>query len=59
MTIALGAAARQKVPAPIQGVVVERNFNESLGEMQYRIESDDGNGNVRSNWFAESQLEIV
>lgn len=59
MTIALGATARQIVPAPIQGAVVERNFNESIGEMQYRVESDDGAGNVRSNWFTESQIEAV
>jgi hypothetical protein len=59
MPIALGATVRQIVPAPIEGAVIERNFNESLGEMQYRVESDDGAGNVRSNWFVESQVEAV
>lgn len=59
MPIALGATARQIVPAPIEGVVVERNFNESLGEMQYRVESDGGAGNTRSNWFVESQIEAI
>ena len=59
MPIALGATARQIVPAPIEGTVVERNFNESVGEMQYRVESSDGAGNIRSNWFTESQIKAI
>lgn len=56
MTIKTGAAVRQIQPAPLQGAVVERRFNESEEQMEYHVTSADG---AVDRWFLESQIEDV
>jgi len=59
MTIAAGTQVRQVLPTPVEGVVVERNFNESVGEMQYRIEAAPVGADTPTWWFLESQIEVI
>ena len=52
--IPLGATVRQIV-IPIEGIVIERHFNESHSEMEYHI--DSGAGEAR--WFLESNITEI
>ena len=56
MTIKTGAFVCQIQPAPLQGEIVERRFNESAEEMEYHVVSADGSVD---RWFTESQIEDV
>lgn len=58
MAIKTGATVRQIVPAPIQGVVLDRRFNDSHDKMEYLVESPDtdGDGTPQQRWFLESQI---
>lgn len=59
MAIKLGATVRQIVPAPIQGVVVQKQFVEATDSFQFLVEwpDTDGDGQPQSKWFEESQIE--
>lgn len=58
MPIKTGATVRQITPAPIEGIVLERRFNDSHDQMEYLIESPDtdGDGVPQTRWFLESQI---
>ena len=56
MTIKTGATVRQIQPAPLQGEVVERNFNEGSDQMQYLVKNADGSVD---RWFLESEINEV
>ena len=60
MAIKLGATVRQIVPAPIQGVVVSKQFVEATDSFQFLVEwpDSDGDGQPQSKWFEESQIEL-
>lgn len=59
MSIKLGASVRQIVPAPIQGVVVSKQFVEATDSFQFLVEwpDTDGDGQPQSKWFEENQIE--
>lgn len=59
MSIKLGAAVRQIVPAPVVGVVVKKQFVETTDTFQYLVESPDtdGDGAPQTRWFDEDQIE--
>lgn len=61
MAIVKGAPVRQIVEKPIEGVVVERRFNDSHDQMEYLVESPDtdGDGVPQTRWFLESQIEVT
>lgn len=61
MAIKVGAPVRQIVPAPIEGTVLERRFNDSADAMEYLVESPDtdGDGVPQTRWFLESQIETT
>lgn len=61
MAIKTGASVRQIVPAPIEGTVLERKFNDSADQMEYLVESpdSDGDGVPQTRWFLESQIETT
>lgn len=61
MPIKTGAKVRQIMPAPIEGVVIERRLNDSQDEIEYHVESGDadGDGVADRRWFLESQVEEV
>ena len=61
MPIKNGAAVRQIMPKPIEGVVIDRKFNDSEDQMEYHIESPDadGDGAKDRRWFLESKIETV
>lgn len=61
MAIKTGANVRQIMPKPIEGVVIERRFNDSHDEMEYHVESADadGDGAPDRHWFLESQIEAA
>jgi len=61
MTHKAGATVRQIQPAPVQGVVIERRFNDSHDQMEYHVESPDkdGDGAPDRRWFLESQIEAT
>lgn len=59
MPIKLGDTVRQIQPAPIQGVVVKKQFDESSDEFQFLVEGTNAQGEPTSNWFNESQIEGV
>lgn len=60
MSIKLGATVRQIVPAPIQGVVVSKQFVEATDSFQFLVEwpDTDGDGQPQSKWFEENQIEL-
>lgn len=59
MSIKLGTAVRQILPAPIAGTVVKKQFVEATDTFQYLIESPDtdGDGSPQTRWFEEDQIE--
>lgn len=61
MPIKTGAKVRQIMPAPIEGVVIERRLNDSHDQIEFHVESPDadGDGAPDRRWFLESQLEEV
>lgn len=61
MPIKNGAPVRQILPAPITGKVIERRFNDSHDQMEYHVESPDGDGDGEPDrrWFLESQIEAT
>ena len=61
MTIKLGTAVRQIVPAPVEGIVVKKQFNEASDSFQYLVESpdSDGDGQPQTRWFEAHQIEAV
>lgn len=59
MTIRLGDTVRQVLPAPIQGTVVKKQFNESTDSFEFLVEGTSAEGEPQSGWFAESQIEGV
>jgi hypothetical protein len=59
MTIKLGTPVRQIQPAPIQGVVVGKTFNEAGDHFQFLVEYTDADGAVHSRSFDEGQIEAA
>lgn len=61
MTIKTGAKVRQIQPPPVEGVVIERRFNDSHDQMEYHVESADadGDGSLDRRWFLASQVAEV
>lgn len=61
MPIKTGATARQIMPAPIVGTVIERRLNDSHDQVEYHVESPDadGDGAPERHWFLASQVEEV
>lgn len=54
----VGDKVRQKMPAPLRGVVVA--FGSDVGgELGYRITFEEADGGTGERWFPESQLELV
>ncbi len=61
MAIKLGDPVRQIVPAPIQGVVVSKQFVEATDSFQFLVEwpDTDGDGQPQSKWFEQTEIEGV
>lgn len=59
MSLKLGAAVRQITPAPIEGIVVSKQFIEATDSFQYLVEwpDTDGDGQPQTRWFEASQIE--
>ena len=56
MTVKTGATVRQIQPAPLQGEVIERRFNDSEDQMEYHVKNADGSVD---RWFLESHIEAA
>jgi len=59
MAIKLGDTVRQIVPAPIQGVVIQKQFVEGTDSFQYLVENTDDAGQTHTRWFEASDIEGV
>lgn len=61
MTIKLGVTVRQIISAPIEGVVVSKQFIEATDSFQYLVESpdDNGDGQPQTRWFDQHQIEAI
>jgi len=61
MAIKLGSQVRQVMPAPIEGVVIKKQFVEDSDSFQYLIESPDidGDGQPQTRWFEEHQIKEI
>ena len=59
--IKLGTPVRQIVPAPVEGVVVSKQFVEATDSFQYLVEwpDDDGDGQPQTRWFDQHQIEVI
>lgn len=59
MSIKLGVTVRQILPAPVEGIVVSKQFVEATDSFQYLVEwpDTDGDGQPQSRWFDEHQIE--
>jgi hypothetical protein len=59
--IKLGTPVRQIVPAPIEGVVVDKQFVKETDTFQYMVASpdSDGDGEPQTRWFEEHQIEAI
>ena len=59
MSIKLGTPVRQIVPAPIAGVVIDKQFIAATDSFQYLVESPDtdGDGQPQTRWFEEDQIQ--
>lgn len=54
-----GDTVRQVMPAPIQGVVVAKEFDDSIDEFRFLVSFTDAEGSTQERWFSESQVEAV
>lgn len=54
-----GDTVRQIVPAPIEGVVVGKQFNEDSDMFQLLVEFQTLDGSTTQTWFDESAVEIT
>ena len=59
--IKMGASVRQVVKAPIEGVVVDKQFVAKHDSFQYLVEwpDTDGDGVPQSKWFEEDELAVL
>lgn len=54
-----GDTVRQIVPAPIQGVVISKQFNEDSDAFQLLVEFQTPDGLPTEAWFDESAVEVI
>lgn len=61
MSMKLGATVRQILPAPVEGVVVSKQFVEASDSFQYLVEwpDTDGDGQPQTRWFDEHQITLT
>ena len=63
MAIKLETPVRQVMPAPIEGVIVQRRFKENADQMEYLVEWPDDDSDADSapqqRWFLESELAVI
>ena len=61
MSIKLGTPVRQVTKAPIEGVVVKKQFIEGTDSFQYLVEwpDTDGDGVPQSKWFDHGEVEAI
>lgn len=59
MTIRVGDSVRQVLPAPIQGTVASKQFNEQADAFEFLVEGTSATGEPQSGWFKESEIEGV
>lgn len=59
MTPKLGDTVRQIVPAPIEGIVAKKQFNETSDQFEFLVEGVSATGDPQSGWFKESEIEGV
>ena len=58
MAIKKGDAVRQVIK-PIEGVVIEKRFDDSDDSFKLLVEYANEDGSAASTWFDESQVEAV
>lgn len=54
-----GDLVSQVLPAPVTGTVVGFSLDQTNGDVHIKVESTDGDGNVLTRDFLESDLELV
>lgn len=55
-----GMLVRQKMPAPIVGVVERYDVDQETGDVQILVSTDvDGDGNREARYFREDQIETA
>jgi hypothetical protein len=54
-----GDAVRQIVPAPIEGVVTGFHVDQETGDMQFRVEWANAEGEACGRYFTAAQLQAV
>lgn len=59
MSIKLGTLVRQIMPAPVEGVVVSKTFNQAGDHFQFVVEYADADNVVHQRAFDEGQVEAV
>ena len=57
--IKLGTAVRQVLPAPVEGVVVSKTFNQAGDHFQFVVEFTDAENVVHQRAFDEGQIEAI
>lgn len=55
MNIKLGDTVRQIMPAPVQGVVTRKTFDDGLDKFQYFLKDAAG----EEHYFDEGEIELV
>lgn len=58
MAIKKGDSVKQVVH-PIQGVVVEKAFDDTSDTFRFLVEYEDAAGNTTQTWFDDGQLEAA
>lgn len=60
MALKTGSEVRQIVKPPIEGVIVQRRFNDSADQMEYLVEWPDDDSDTdlapQQRWFLESEI---
>jgi hypothetical protein len=59
MAIKLGTKVRQIVEAPIEGVVINKTFNEQGDHFQFIVEFVDADGVAHQRAFNDDQVEEI
>lgn len=61
MSIKVGTPVRQIMPAPVEGVVISKTFNDdpALDCFQFIVEFTDADGVAHQRAFNEGQIEEV